>query len=50
MDNSLNELEHIPEPGESVSWQCFSFEVVDMDGPRIDKVVVKMSEFDDCDE
>lgn len=46
----LNELEHIPEPGESVSWQCFSFEVVDMDGPRIDKVIVKKSEVDDCAE
>lgn len=44
----LNELEHIPEPGESISWQCFSFEVVDMDGPRIDKVIVKLSEVDNC--
>ena len=40
----LNELGHMPEPGESISWQCFSFEVVDMDGPRIDKVIVKRQE------
>lgn len=24
-----------------VEWGCFRFEVVDMDGPRIDKVIVK---------
>lgn len=37
----LEELEHVPEPGEYVEWGCFRFEVVDMDGPRIDKVIVK---------
>lgn len=33
--------EHVPDPGEQVEWGCFRFEVVDMDGPRIDKVIVK---------
>lgn len=37
----LDELEHVPEPGEQVEWSGFNFEVVDMDGPRIDKVIVK---------
>lgn len=37
----LDKLEHVPEPGESVEWCSFTFEVVDMDGPRIDKVIVK---------
>lgn len=36
----LKELGHIPHPGEIVDWQGFSLEVVDMDGPRIDKVLV----------
>lgn len=40
----LDELEHVPEPGECVEWGCFRFEVVDMDGPRIDKVIVKKTE------
>lgn len=37
----FEELEHVPDPGEQVEWGCFRFEVVDMDGPRIDKVIVK---------
>lgn len=37
----LDELDHVPEAGEKVTWDKFSFEVVDMDGPRIDKVIVK---------
>lgn len=37
----LDELEHVPESGECIEWGDFSFEVVDMDGPRIDKVIVK---------
>ena len=38
----LDELDHMPVPGETVSWRNFRFEVVDMDGARIDKVIVKM--------
>lgn len=36
----LSESGHIPETGESLEWEGFKFEVVDMDGPRIDKVLV----------
>ncbi len=39
----LDELDHVPEEGEKVSWRNFDFEVVDMDGARIDKVIVKNS-------
>lgn len=33
-------LGHIPEVGEQIVWHHFRFEVVDMDGARIDKVLV----------
>jgi putative hemolysin len=33
-------LGHIPEPGEHVSWNGYRFEVVDMDGKRVDKVLL----------
>lgn len=39
----LHELEHIPKTGEKFDWKGFKFEVVDMDGHRIDKVLVKIS-------
>lgn len=32
---------HIPNLGEQLEWRDFLFEVVDMDGPRIDKVIIK---------
>lgn len=37
----LHTLERMPIVGECVRWGEFTFEVVDMDGPRIDKVIVK---------
>lgn len=37
----LHTLERMPTVGECVRWSEFTFEVVDMDGPRIDKVIVK---------
>lgn len=37
----LEKLGHIPHTGEKLSWKTFSFEVMDMDGARIDKVLVK---------
>lgn len=37
----LNTLERMPTVGECIRWSEFTFEVVDMDGPRIDKVIVK---------
>lgn len=36
----LDELEHIPAEGEKVYWADFELEIVDMDGARIDKVIV----------
>jgi putative hemolysin len=35
----LEELGHIPRPGETLKWKNFKLEVVDMDGTRIDKVL-----------
>lgn len=40
----LHELEHIPATGESLDWRGFHIEVIDMDGQRIDKLLVKISE------
>ncbi|HEV7620607.1 MAG TPA: hemolysin family protein, partial [Flavisolibacter sp.] len=40
----LQELERIPQTGDTLKWKDFSFEVVDMDGHRIDKVLVKLLE------
>lgn len=40
----LDTLGHVPEGGECISWGDFRFEIVDMDGPRIDKVIVKRDE------
>ena len=45
----LDELEHVPVAGEKTVWKDFSFEVVDMDGARIDKVIVKRSELPDAE-
>ena len=39
----LHELEHIPKTGEKFEWKGFSIEIMDMDGHRIDKVMVKLS-------
>ncbi|RYD77748.1 MAG: HlyC/CorC family transporter [Sphingobacteriales bacterium] len=40
----LHELEHIPNTGETFEWRDFKFEIIDMDGQRIDKVLVNISE------
>ena len=37
----LDILERLPKTGEKLDWMCFEFEVVDMDGARIDKVLVR---------
>lgn len=37
----IDKAGHIPDVGERVVWDRFSFEIVDMDGPRIDKVIIK---------
>jgi putative hemolysin len=33
-------LEHVPSTGETVEWSGLRFEVMDMDGHRVDKVLV----------
>jgi putative hemolysin len=40
----LHTLERIPETGEHFEWKGFGIEIMDMDGHRIDKVLVKLSE------
>lgn len=40
----LHRLGHIPAVGESVNWNGFRFEVVDMDARRIDRVLVAPTE------
>lgn len=43
----LERLKHIPQSGEHLLWQCFRFEIVDMDGARIDKILVSCEFVDD---
>lgn len=40
----LHELKRIPQTGETFDWRGFQFEIIDMDGHRIDKVLVKLSD------
>jgi len=40
----LHQLEKIPKPGAKLEWKGFKIEVMDMDGHRIDKVLVTLSE------
>ena len=39
----IEQLKHIPQAGERTEWNCFNFEIVDMDGARIDKVLVTLN-------
>jgi putative hemolysin len=41
---ALHRLEHIPATGEKFEWKDFKFEIIDMDGQRIDKLLVSISE------
>ena len=36
----LEKLQHIPATGEKLSWKEFEFEIMDMDGIRIDKILI----------
>jgi putative hemolysin len=36
----MHHLEHIPQAGESFQWDDLRIEVVDMDGKRVDKLLV----------
>ena len=40
----LHELEKIPKPGDKLEWKGFKLEVLDMDGHRIDKILVDLSQ------
>lgn len=40
----LHKLERIPHTGDKLEWKGFSIEIMDMDGHRIDKILVKISE------
>jgi putative hemolysin len=40
----LHQLEHIPRTGEKLEWRGFIIEIMDMDGNRIDKVLVSINE------
>jgi len=39
----LHQLERIPHSGDKFDWKGFRFEIIDMDGHRIDKVLVDIS-------
>lgn len=39
----LHELERIPKTGDKLGWKGFKMEIMDMDGHRIDKVLVTLS-------
>jgi putative hemolysin len=38
---AMSILKHIPKPGEKFIWKEYEFEIVDLDGNRIDKLIVK---------
>ena len=40
----LHKLKRIPVVGEKLEWNGFDFEIVDMDGHRIDKVLVNIND------
>ena len=40
----LHELERIPQTGDKFEWKGFKIEIIDMDGHRIDKALVMISE------
>ena len=36
----ISELKSIPKTGDRVEWNGFEFEIIDMDGMKIDKILV----------
>jgi len=40
----IHHLERIPSTGDTFEWRGFSFEIIDMDGARIDKILVYLKE------
>lgn len=43
-------LNHIPQSGEHFEWSGIRFEVVDMDGARVDKVLVSLLDAKELDQ
>lgn len=43
----LNESRSLPETGQVIQWLNFDLEVVDMDGARIDKILVRLKDIDE---
>jgi len=39
----ISQLGHIPKEGEKITWHNYVFEIVDMDGHRVDKVLIYAS-------
>ncbi|EWY39319.1 hypothetical protein N825_06335 [Skermanella stibiiresistens SB22] len=46
----MSELGHVPKAGEHFMWQGSRFEVIDMDGRRVDKVLVALPASGDAEE
>jgi putative hemolysin len=44
---AVNILKHIPRPGEKFTWRGFEFEILDLDGNRIDKLLIKQMSTED---
>src|SRR5690554_90818 len=38
----VTELGHIPKEGDKLSWNRFEFEIIDMDGVKVDKILIKV--------
>lgn len=45
----LDKFGHIPKAGEKLMWNEFSFEIADMDGHRIDKVLVHINNYEETE-
>ncbi|MGE3769820.1 MAG: hemolysin family protein [Bdellovibrionales bacterium] len=39
---ALRELGHLPKTGEHFNWRGFTFEIIDMDARRIDKILIRL--------
>ena len=46
----LEKLERVPRTGEKLEWLSFVFEIVDMDGVRIDKILVEKTDKEEDEE
>jgi putative hemolysin len=46
----IHELEKIPVTGDTLEWKIFTFEIVDMDNHRIDKILVTAKDIPEMDE